>query len=118
MAEIKLYLDEDISPIVAVVLRSRRYDAVSAYEVEMQGKTDEEQLDYASQNGRTLLTFNAGHFATLAKEFYQRGKDHFGIVISKKTNLSEMIRLTVNMLKKTKAEDLKNCLIWLQSFKS
>lgn len=118
MAEIKLYLDEDISPMVAVVLRSRGYDAISAHEVGMKGKGDEEQLDYASRNGRVLLTFNARHFASLADKYYKKSKEHFGIVVSKKVNLSEMVRLAVNMLKKSKAEDLKNCLIWLQSFKS
>lgn len=116
MAEIKLYLDEDISPIIAVVLRSRGYDALSVHEVEMTGKKDEEQLEYARQNERVLLTFNARHFAPLAAEYYQKGREHSGIVVSKKINISEMVRLIANMLKKLNAEDLKNSLIWLQSF--
>lgn len=117
MAEIRLYLDEDISPVVAVVLRSRGYDVVSAHEVEMKGKGDKEQLEYASKNGRVLLTFNARHFAPLAAEYYKNSKEHSGIVVSKKVNLSEMVKLTLNMLKKLRTEDLKNCLLWLQSFK-
>ena len=61
MAEVKLYLDEDISPVIGVVLRSRGYDVVSAHEVGMKGMEDKEQLDYAMQGGRVLLTFNARH---------------------------------------------------------
>ncbi len=117
MAEIKLYLDEDISQTVAVVLRSRGFDAVSVHEAGMRGKTDEEQMAYAINDGRVLLTFNAKHFAPLAKQLYKNGQSHFGIVISKQVNLSEMIRLIVRMLKAGKADDLKDSFMWLQSFK-
>ncbi len=117
MDEIKLYLDEDISYTVAVVLRSRGCDVISAHEVGMTGKTDDEQLDYAVTNARTILTFNARHFAPLAEKCYKEQRDHLGIVISKQINLSEMARMVVNMLKIYKTDDLKNSLIWLQSFK-
>src|SRR3990172_8061256 len=100
MAQIKLYLDEDITPVIATVLRSRGYDVVSAHEVEMREKGDEEQLDYARQNGRVLVTFNARHFALLAEEYFDTGKEHFGIVVSKKIDLSEMIKLIVNMIRR------------------
>ena len=93
MAEIKIYLDEDISPVIANVLRSRGYDVISSHEVNMNGKGDKEQLDYAIQNERVLLTFNARHFAPLIEEYYQKGKEHFGIIVPKKINLSEMIKL-------------------------
>lgn len=117
MADIKLYLDEDISPVIGVVLRSRGYDVVSTHEVDMNGREDKEQLDYAIKNKRALLTFNARHFAPLAEKYYKEGKEHFGIIVSKKVSLSEMIRLIVNMMKSSTAEDFKNSFIWLQSFK-
>lgn len=118
MAQVKLYLDEDITPVIATVLRSRGYDVVSAHEVDMKGKGDEEQLDYARQNSRALLTFNARHFAPLAERYYEKRKEHFGIVVSKKTDLSEMIKLLVNMIKRTTSEELKNSFMWLQSFRT
>lgn len=117
MAEIKLYLDEDISPEVAVVLRSRGYNAVSAHEVGMRGKGDEEQLEYAIRNGRVLLTFNTRHFAPIAEEFYLKGKEHCGIVVSKKIGLKEIIKLTANMINKAGSDDLKNLFDWLQNYK-
>lgn len=117
MAEIKLYMDEDISDLIAVILRSRGYDVVSAHEVEMRGKEDKEQLDYAIKGKRAILTFNARHFAPLAEQYYQDGKEHFGIIVSKKNNLSEMVSLVINMFKKATAEDLKNSFVWLQSYK-
>ncbi len=117
MAKIKLYLDEDISHSVAVVLRSRGFDVQSAHEAGMRGKTDKEQINYAIDHKRTLLTFNAKHFSPLVEKLYKEKRDHFGIVISKQVNLSEMVRLIVNMLKRYNIDDLKNSLMWLQSFK-
>ncbi len=117
MAEIRLYLDEDVSPTVAVVLRSRGYDVVSAHEVGMRGKSDEEQLCYAIESERTFLTFNARHFVPLTEELYEERRKHFGIIISKQVSLSEIIRLTVKMLNIGKVSDLKNSLMWLQRFK-
>ena len=55
MAEIKLYLDEDISHTVAEVLRSRGYDVLSAHEVGMRSKADDKQLDYAIENELFVL---------------------------------------------------------------
>lgn len=117
MAEVRLYLDEDISNAAAVVLRSRGYDVISAHEVGMRGKADEDQLHYAIENKRTFVTFNARHFAPLAKKLFEKQRDHFGIVISKQVNLSEIIKLVVKMLKVCKTGNLKNSLMWLQSFK-
>lgn len=45
--EVKPYLDENITPVLASVLRGRGYDVVRAQEVGMRGKKDEEQLEYA-----------------------------------------------------------------------
>lgn len=117
MAEVKLYLDEDISHTVAVVLKSRGFDVVSAHEIGMRGKSDQDQLDYAIENGRTFVTFNAKHFAPLAKESYEKGRSNFGIIISKQINLSEMILLLVKMLRSSNIDGLTNSLRWLQSFK-
>ena len=117
MAEIKLYLDEDISHTVAEVLRSRGYDVQSAHQVGMRSRTDDEQLDYAIKNERTLITFNARHFAPLVKKLNEEEREHFGVVVSSQINLSEMVRLVIEMLKVCKVGDLKNSLVWLQSFK-
>ena len=43
MEKIRLYIDEDLSYRVAEALRSKGFDAISAHEVNMRGKTDKEQ---------------------------------------------------------------------------
>jgi len=114
--KVKLYLDENVDPALAVVLRSRGYDVISAHEVEMRGKTDEEQLDYAIFEKRALVTFNAKHFALLAKKYFESNREHFGIIVSKAKGLSDMIKLTLNLLNRESAEDLKNIYMWLENY--
>jgi predicted nuclease of predicted toxin-antitoxin system len=57
---------------LAVVLRSRGYDVISAHEVEMRGKTDIEQLVYATNNKRVILTQNVKHFIDLQREYFKK----------------------------------------------
>ena len=92
-------------------------DVISAHEVGMKGKADEEQLHYAIENKRTFVTFNARHFAPLAKKIFEEQRDHFGIVISKQVNLSEIIKLVVRMLKVCKTDNLKKPLMWAAVWK-
>jgi hypothetical protein len=114
--EVKLYLDENISPVLASVLRGRGHDAISAHEVGMRGKKDEEQLEYAVSQGRMLLTFNAKHFAPLAEKYFKEGREHYGIVVTKTLDFSLLIRLTLNLLGRATAEELKNSFVWLESY--
>jgi uncharacterized protein with PIN domain len=116
VGKIKLYLDEDVSPAIARVLRSRGYDVVSAHEVEMLAKSDEEQIEFASRTNRIIISFNSRHYSPLAKTYFFSGKEHAGIVVSKVIDISEMLRLLINLLEKAAPGDLKNSFKWLQEF--
>ena len=47
MAAVKLYLDEDVRPLLAEILEGRGYDVASASSSRRRGLTDEEQLQVA-----------------------------------------------------------------------
>jgi predicted nuclease of predicted toxin-antitoxin system len=79
---IKLYLDEDITPVLARVLRDRGFNVASALELGHSSWDDEAHLEYASSEGRTLLTYNIRHFAGLHKKWQSAGKIHEGIILS------------------------------------
>lgn len=116
MGKVKLYLDEDISPVVARILRSRGYDVVSAHEVDMLAKSDEEQIEFAGKTNRIIISFNSRHYSPLAKAYFFSGKEHAGIIVSKVIDISEMLRLLINLLEKTAPDDFKNSFKWLQQF--
>lgn len=77
----KLYLDEDLSPAIARMLREQGVDARSAHEVRMIGAADSEQLDYSAREGRALVTRNARDFRSLAHQRIREQRPHAGIVV-------------------------------------
>jgi predicted nuclease of predicted toxin-antitoxin system len=78
---VKFYLDEDLPPAIATGLRRRGVDAVSAHEVGHVGVGDAEQLTFTVDQGRCLVTGNAGDFRRLACDAIERGRPHAGIVL-------------------------------------
>ncbi|MFZ0612468.1 MAG: DUF5615 family PIN-like protein [Desulfobacterales bacterium] len=77
----KLYLDEDISPKVAGILRKRGIDAVSAHDTGMLEASDEEQLSFAAVNGRAMVTRNRDDFITLTVQFFEKLRPHCGLIV-------------------------------------
>ena len=77
----KFYLDENMSPKIADIMRKFGIDAVSAHEVDMAGAADEEQLDLAARQGRCLVTFNRNDFIELSRLYLDAGRAHPGVII-------------------------------------
>jgi predicted nuclease of predicted toxin-antitoxin system len=101
---VKLYLDEDISPKVTVILRKKGADAVSAHEAEMLQASDEEQFTFAAVDGRTMVTRNRDDFITLTVQFFEDLKPHKGLIIVPYTipgsDFSKLAALLVKFSKK------------------
>lgn len=77
----KLYLDEDLSPTIALLLRRRGPDATSAHEVGRRQQEDGAQLEYATREGRAIVTRNVVDFLRLAREAVATNTEHAGIVL-------------------------------------
>jgi len=77
----KFYLDENISPKTAEIMRGLGMDAVSAHEVNMGGADDEEQLDFAARHGMCLVTLNRNDFIELSRLYLDSGRAHSGVII-------------------------------------
>ncbi|WP_292707328.1 DUF5615 family PIN-like protein [Nostoc sp. NMS2] len=76
-----LYSDEDMSALVARLLRSRGLDITTVPEQATLGKTDREQLEFATSVGRCLLTHNRVDFERLHLQYIEENKEHFGIIV-------------------------------------
>jgi predicted nuclease of predicted toxin-antitoxin system len=57
---IRFHLDEHISPIVADILRHHGIDATTSQEARLLSQPDDDQLNWALSEKRTLVTCDAG----------------------------------------------------------
>lgn len=71
--KIRLYLDEDVPLTFAQALINRGVNAVTTQQVKNDGKSDEEQLNYATKEERTLFTHNKRDFMILHNEYLGTG---------------------------------------------
>lgn len=82
-AEVRLLLDEMLSPAVAEQLRQRGIDVVAVVELpHLVSLSDEELLVEATTQGRILVTANVRDFAALSKGWVTRPQQdaHPGLV--------------------------------------
>ena len=77
----KVYLDENLSPQIAGILRQRAVDAVSAHEAGKRHLDDRVQLAYATGEGRAIVTGNVVDFLALATEAVRENRGHAGIIL-------------------------------------
>ncbi|MFH1075886.1 MAG: DUF5615 family PIN-like protein [Pseudomonadota bacterium] len=77
----KYYLDEDLSPKIAELLRKQQVDCTSAHEVGMEQCSDFGQLEFAARNKRCMVTRNRNDFIHLTIQFFNDHLLHFGLLI-------------------------------------
>jgi predicted nuclease of predicted toxin-antitoxin system len=106
--KIKLFLDEDVHSGLAIALRKRGYDVYHTQELDVKGRSDLEQLAFAAQDQRCLVTFNVRDFVILHNHYVQTQQDHWGIIVSKQIPLRETLHRILRVLQKFSMETLKN----------
>ena len=77
----KVYLDEDLSPTIAALLRKKGVDATTAYEAGNVQLDDRAQLAHATRDGRVVVTANVVDFIELAHEAVATNTEHAGIIL-------------------------------------
>lgn len=109
----KLYLNHDVHKSAAGILRCEAFDVVATGEVGLQRASDEQQLDFAAKEQRALVSFNVCDYPSIHAEWAVKGKDHWGVVLSRQLPLRETLQRLRALLAANSAEDLKNQLRWL-----
>jgi predicted nuclease of predicted toxin-antitoxin system len=81
--KIRLYLDEDsMDQRLVRALQARGMDVTSALDQQMINRADGDHLDYATQQGRVLFSFNRGDFYELHTQYMLEAKSHAGIILA------------------------------------
>lgn len=76
---LKFYTDTHIAKAVALQLRNRSVDIIRCEEVDMAEAEDFEHLEYATREGRVIIT-NDEDFLALDATWREQGKTHAGIM--------------------------------------
>ncbi|MCB9537686.1 MAG: DUF5615 family PIN-like protein [Myxococcales bacterium] len=114
----RLYLDEDVSTAVAVAMERRGFDVLTTLAAGRRGTLDEEQLDFAASEARTLITFNRGDFARLHQLILGEGGHHAGIVVSRQAPVGPFVKALLRLFATHDAAALRDRLFWLRLAKS
>jgi len=105
---IEFYLDEDVSRLVADLIRARGFAITTTQEAGQGGRSDEEQLNYAVGRGMTLVTHNRADFELLASRYFNSGVKHYGIVIAVQRPAHEIARRLLVILDQVTADEIEN----------
>lgn len=105
---IDLYLDEDVNVLLADLIRARGFGVITTREAAKIGSGDAEQLAFAANRGRTLLTHNRADFEALARSYLEDGKTHCGIIIAVRRHPKELAERILHLLNLYTADEMEN----------
>jgi kynurenine formamidase len=103
-----LYLDEDVDVLVAKLVRARGFDAATTQESDQIGNTDQQQLNYATEHHKTLLTHNRVDFENLARDYVLNGRSHHGIIIAVRRSPYDLVGRLLTILNTVAADEIEN----------
>ena len=109
----RLLLDEQIWKYLAKLLREQGFDVIHVNEVDLDATPDEKIMEYAADKHRAVVTFNVRDYVPLAIQYYEDGKEHYGVVVSKELSQGELQRRVTNLLQNVTAGDLMNTVRYL-----
>ena len=114
MTKPKLHLDEDASnPGLYNALITKGHDVTHTPNEWIQKEaSDEEQLQKATEQGRSIFSFNAKDYIRIAKKTPKLK----GIVVSAQKPLSKLLKALEQFFKESTAEELENQVRWLSDW--
>ena len=116
---IRLYLEEDSQDRdLSSALRARGMDVKTAAEAGMIERWDEEQLAWATAQGRALYSFNVGDFYQLHTLWLRQGRAHAGVILARQQHYSvgEQMRRLLKLSAARSSEELKGRIEFLSAW--
>ncbi len=113
---ITTFLDEDVDVDLVRGLKEHGFEAYSVRDVGRRSMSDEDQLRFAAERGWTLVTHNVQDFKKLHGQWLNEGRDHAGIIVSKRVDVGRILRALLNLLNQVSADEAKNQLFYLLNY--
>lgn len=110
---ISIYLDEDVSVLIAKLVRLQNFRALTVTEAGQKGKSDAEQVEFATENGYAVLTHNRKDFEKLAQEYFINNQAHGGIIVSVRRPPHKIVEKLMDVLDDFTADEMKNQIIYI-----
>ena len=110
---IELYFYEDVAVLVADLLRARGFSALTTREAAQLQQSDLDRLNFTINHQRAFITHNRADFEKLSNEFYEKGLEHFGIIIAVRHPPHEIVRRLLLILNQITADEMKNQLRYI-----
>ena len=101
-----------MSALVATLLRSRGFDVTTVPEQATLGKTDREQLEFATSLSRCILTHNRVDFERLHLQYIEKDRQHSGIIIVPQKNAYEVAQRIGILVSALTADEIINQLLY------
>jgi predicted nuclease of predicted toxin-antitoxin system len=117
---VRLYLDRHIMARLAADMRGQGYDVRTTEEAGLDTAPDEDQLAWATAEGRAIFTYNIRDFAPLHAQWLAAGRSHAGIVVSRQMGRRQyglLLQGTLRLLNHFTAEEMVSNLVHLEQFK-
>ena len=116
--KVRLYFDEDSARhALAREIGTRGADVITAYQAGMAAKNDEEQLAWATLNGRAVYSFNRGDFYELHTNWLRDGRSHGGIILSRQDlSIGEQMRRLLRLINRLTAEEMVDRIEFLNAW--
>ena len=119
MSKISLYMDEDSTArSLALTLKSREIEVISALEVNRLGYSDEEQLIWATSQSHCLYSSNIKDFYYLHTTFLEQKRNHAGIILvqQQRYSMGEIMRGLLQLIATKSAEEMSNKVEFLSAW--
>ncbi|PSB06021.1 hypothetical protein C7B62_23925 [Pleurocapsa sp. CCALA 161] len=94
------------------MLKSRGLDITTVPEQGTLGKSDREQLEFATSLNRCLLTHNRVDFEKLHLQYVRENKQHLGIIIVPQKNAYELAKRISILVRALTVEQIHNQLLY------
>lgn len=118
--KIRLYLDRHIMKRLALDLRNDGFNVLTTEEAQLDFASDEDQLSFATQQNRAIVTFNIRDFAPLHATWQTQGRVHSGIIVSQQLGRRQYHLLLTRMkrlLDHFAGSEMQANLVHLEQFK-